>query len=274
MYDPEKIIARANEVIKNLTGGLKPEAAIILGSGLSEISQSWDEINNIPYGYIPGFPVSGIKGHDGILKIVKIEGKIVFLFCGRSHLYEGVNSNKLGFSVRLAHKAGARYILGTCAAGSLKEEYFPGTIVTITDHINLSGENPLAEVAVPEGFDRFPNMSNVYSYSKKVAINDIAKAEFINYRQGVYAYVSGPTYETPAEAKMLALLGADIVGMSLVPEAVTAAQLKMEFSALGCVTNYTGAVERKELKHDDVIVAARDMLKPLSKIITELFKEL
>lgn len=273
MYDPEKIIARANEVILTLTGGLSPEAVIILGSGLNEISKTWEEVNSIPYGYIPGFPVSKIKGHDGVLKIVKIEGKLVYLFCGRSHLYEGVPSNKLGFAVRLAHKAGAKYVLSTCAVGALKEEYFPGTIVTISDHINLSGENPLAGVVVPEGYERFPGMSTVYSFTKKVQINDIAKSQFINSRQGVYAYVSGPTYETPAEAKMLALLGADIVGMSLVPEAVTAAQLKMEFSALGCVTNYTGAVDSQELNHDDVIVAAKDMLKPLAKIITLLFRE-
>ena len=273
MYDPEKIIARANEVIMTLTGGLKPEAAVILGSGLSEISENWEEVNSIPYGYIPGFPVSKIKGHEGVLKIVRISGKVVYLFCGRSHLYEGVPANKLGFSVRLAHKAGARYALATCAAGSLKEEYFPGTLVTITDHINLSGQNPLAGVVVPEGYNRFPTMNDVYSYEKKVKINEIAKADFINYRQGVYAYVCGPTYETPSEAKMLAMLGADVVGMSVVPEAVTAAQLKMEFSALGCVTNYTAAVDNTELKHDDVIVAAKDMLKPLATVITELFLE-
>lgn len=195
-------------------------------------------------------------------------------FSGRAHLYEGHSAQRLGMAVRIAAACDVETLVSTCAAGSLREEIQPGGLVVIVDHINLSGTNPLIGIGAGSGETRFPNTSNLYNERLVNFSVAAAKRLGIPCHTGVYVWVAGPSYETPAEARMLSLLGGDVVGMSLVPETLTAAALGLRVLAIACVTNQAPGTGKRKVSHDRVLEAAKRMVGPLQQIVSEVAPEL
>ena len=206
------------------------DAAVILGSGLSEYARSRPNAVELPYEGIPGFPVPQVAGHGGSLFSVGVGDRSVLLFAGRVHAYEGWSMADVVFGVRTAVASGARRVLLTNAAGGVNDAFSPGDLVMISDHLNLDGRNPLTGPNDDRLGPRFPDMSEVYSRALRRRLAEIFRAEGITPHEGVYAWFSGPTYETPAEVQMAKTVGADLVGMSTVPEGSVPCRCRMRRS--------------------------------------------
>lgn len=267
--DLQKEAIEGAEAVRNAFGEKSPTTAVILGSGLSAIADGFIEYE-IPYTQIPGMPQSGVAGHAGVLRLGRREDSQTLFFCGRSHFYEGFPMSRLGMSVRIAYELGVRTVVSCCAVGSLRKEIEPGTIVAVRDHINTIGINPLRGTIPPEGRPYFIDPSTTYDTALIQQIENSAADAKCPVDSGVYAWVSGPTYETPAESKMLARLGGDVVGMSLVPESLTARQLDMKAVGLACVTNYAPGVGSEPSDHDDVLAVAEGFIEPLRTMIAKM----
>src|SRR5690606_31197616 len=215
----------------------QPTIGMILGSGLGSLA---DEIENaivIPYNEIPHFARSEAVGHANELVIGQLMGKTVVAMKGRFHYYEGFSLDEVTFPVRVMKALGVENLLITNACGAVNTSFKPGDLMLITDHINLVGTNPLIGMNNPEVGTRFPDMSEVYNKALRGIASDIAKDKNITLHDGVYAWWSGPTYETPAEIRMIRTLGADAVGMSTVPEAIVANHGGMKVLGISCLTN-------------------------------------
>lgn len=230
------------------------EWAVVFGSGLTPQNISTD--SEIPYSSIPGFPVSTVRGHEGTLKTCRIQKRNVALFCGRFHYYEGHSQTEAAYPVFFAKALGCSRIILTNAAGSLRHSLKPGKIVWIRSHINISGLNPLRGLDISEIYKTlninetatpFIPLNDAYSMLK--ATKRAAARLRMKVYEGVYAYHPGPAYETPTEAALYAKLGADIAGMSTVPEVIVARLLKMEVAAFSVVTNYSG----RNSSHEEVL---------------------
>ncbi len=225
------------------------EIAVVLGSGLGSFAGSVKGVR-IPYSSISSFPVPSVAGHAGLLVL----GGNVAVLSGRVHSYEGRPMDDVVFYVFLLHRLGVRRLILTNAAGGINTLFSPGDLVLVKDHLNLTGSNPLRGPNPGLG-PRFPDMSEVYSATLRAAAQSAAGAVL---REGVYAGLSGPSYETPAEIRMLASLGADMVGMSTVPEAISARYLGMEVLGISCITNMAAGVLNKPLDHEEVIQRGRE----------------
>jgi purine-nucleoside phosphorylase len=216
-----------------------PEIAVVLGSGLSVAFEDIKGIN-IPYKRIPRFPIPKATGHPGSILIARLGGREILFFKGRLHCYEGYSSAQAALPARIAKGLGAKILIVTNAAGGLNPRFRPGDIMAIKDHINLMGENPL------RGRPNFIDMGRVYEVER---LKKAARRVGITLRQGVYAAVPGPSYETPAEVRMLRRLGADAVGMSTVPEVIQAVALDLHVMGISVITNSAG----KKTTHDAVL---------------------
>lgn len=267
MIDFREEIKSALVVIRSRLGAPDAGAALVTGSGLAGVIDAGHILAALDYGDIPCLPEPTVPGHNGKLGLVEFATRRFLFFNGRAHLYEGQPVQRLGMAVRIAAAVGAKAIVSTCAVGSLKPEIPTGTIVVVDDHINFTGADPLTGVAPPDGGERFPDTSRLYTRSFIQAALDAAGQRGISCVSGTYAWVSGPSYETPAETRALAGLGADVVGMSLVPETLIAAQLGLKVLALGAVTNLAPGLEEKTLCHSDVLKAGESMVEPLARII-------
>ncbi|RKD27142.1 purine-nucleoside phosphorylase [Caminicella sporogenes DSM 14501] len=231
----------------------KPEIGLILGSGLGSIGNQIEDAEYYPYDEIPNFPVSTVEGHAGRLVIGKLEGKQVIAMQGRFHFYEGYHMKEVTFPVRVMKLLGIKTLIVTNAAGAVNTSYTPGDLMLIKDHLNLAGNNPLIGKNLDEFGPRFPDMSNAYDLDLRKKVKEIAKSLNINLQEGVYACMTGPSYETPAEIRMLRTLGADAVGMSTVPEVLVAVHSGLKVIGVSCMTNMAAGILEQPLDHSEVM---------------------
>jgi len=251
---------------------LKLEIGLILGSGLSSVAEAVTEKVRIPFVEIPNFLKSTVEGHKGELVIGKIFSKNVFIMAGRIHFYEGHTLKDVTYPVRLMKHLGISKIIITAAVGAINKKFKPGDIMLITDHINFMGDNPLIG---PEGAlqgTRFPDMSTIYKNELFEKAEDVASGLKLKIQKGVYLAAAGPSYETPAEIKMARKLGADVVGMSTVPEAIVANHCGMKVLGISYISNMAAGILKQPLTHKEVIEAGKNIEIKLSSYIKEICK--
>jgi purine-nucleoside phosphorylase len=265
----------AIELIQSQTP-LRPSVAVVLGSGLGAFAESVTEAVRIPYSAIPGLPASTAVGHKGELVIGRLEsrGTPIAVMSGRFHLYEGYTAREVTAGIRLFHALGVRSVVLTNAAGGINLHYARGALVAISDHINLQGDNPLAGPNEDALGPRFPDMTEAYSRRLRILARQTAAEFGISLHEGVYAGLLGPSYETPAEIRFLKIIGADLVGMSTVAEAITANHMGMEVLGISCVTNVAAGLSSEKLNHEEVLEIGRRVsgtfLQLLSAILAKL----
>jgi purine-nucleoside phosphorylase len=245
--------SRAADAVRRHVGTLdEPALAIVLGSGLGGLATRIQDATAVEFGDIPGFPSATVAGHAGRLIVGRLTGRSVVALAGRFHMYEGHDAAHAGFPVRVLHALGARTLFVSNAAGGINPEFAPGDLMILTDHLNLMFRNPLVGALVA-GDMRFPDMSAPYDSGLASLLRDQAASLGMTMREGVYCGLLGPTYETPAEVRMLRVLGADAVGMSTVPEVVVARAIGMRVAGVSCITNLASGVSPTPLSHAEVI---------------------
>jgi purine-nucleoside phosphorylase len=244
-----------------------PETAIILGSGLGGMVDLLDDASQIPYADIPNFPRPTVEGHAGQLHRGTLSNRRVWMLQGRFHSYEGHDLDAVTRPIRILQRLGLKTLILTAATGGLRTEWRPGQIVCISDHLNLLGSNPLRGPNDDRVGPRFPDMTEVYSSELRGLARDEANRLGIPLEEGVYACLPGPSYETPAEIRMLRTLGADVVGMSTVPEAIVARHGGTRVLAFALVTNAAAGVTGSPITHDEVIEAGREAGPRLGSLI-------
>lgn len=255
---------------------VKPRVGVILGSGLGPVADWVEDPVVVPYGDIPGFPCTTVPGHQGQLVLGTMEGVPVAMMKGRPHIYEGYTPPQVGFPVRLLHALGVRVLVVTNAAGGLRPGLRVGTLMLLEDHINLPGlvgQNPLAGVLGDE--ERFVNMVGAYDPELRGVVREAAVAGDVRVASGVYVMVAGPTYETPAEARMLRQLGADAVGMSTVQEVVVARGLGMRVLGISCIANSVPEPSSQDgVDHHGVLAVAAAAAPDLAFLLRRLLAHL
>jgi len=245
------------DTIRHRIGDDAPEIAIILGSGLGGLADEIEDAVHVPYADIPGFPEATVVGHAGALVSDNLSGRRVLALSGRFHMYEGHPAALAGFPVRVLHALGARTLFTSNAAGGIRRNLAPGDLMIIEDHLNLTFTNPLIG-SLQEGDTRFPDMSDPYDRSLRALLHEIGDRLKIPLKEGVYACLTGPSFETRAEIRMLETLGADAVGMSTVPEVIVARAMGMRVAAMRCITNAATGTSDAPVLHVDVLdVTAR-----------------
>jgi len=252
--DPRAVAVAAAAGALRQRAGAAPEVAIVLGSGFGGLVAELADPIVIEYAGIPGFPATTVAGHRGALQVGELAGRRCALFAGRFHLYEGHDAATVALPVRAAIRWGARRLFVTNAAGGINRLLGAGDLMLIDDHINLMWDNPLVG-PVLEGEARFPDMSAPYDRDLMALAERVALAERIRLLRGVYCALAGPSYETPAEIRMLARLGADAVGMSTVPEVLVARAAGVPVLGLSLITNPAAGLAAGPLSHDEVMAA-------------------
>ncbi len=261
------------DYINMYTDYFRPEIAIILGSGLGELAERFNEIS-VPYSKIPDFVPSTIEGHKGALVFAEILGRKVVMMQGRNHYYEGYSMREITYPIKILKELGVKTVIITNAAGAVNKSFRPGDLMLITDHINMMGDNPLVGPNDERFGVRFPDMSAVYNKDLIRQFDKCAKDLKINLRRGVYIASSGPSYETPAEIEMFRILGADAAGMSTVPEAIVANYCGMRVLGVSCITNYASGISTKKLDHKEVIQTSASIRDRFIKLILTFIKEI
>ena len=229
-----------------------PRVAMILGSGLGALAEELDDSTSINYRDIAGFPVSGIEGHAGELVFGRLDGVDVVVMRGRAHFYEGWSMEEVTFPIRVFSLLGVDHLVVTNSAGGAHPDYVPGDLMIICDHLNLTGHNPLRGPNEGEFGPRFPDMTDPYDHKLRELIRTAASDLDIDVKEGVYAGMAGPTYETPAEVQMVRTIGGDAVGMSTVPEVIVANHCAMKVAGISCITNMAAGLSGEKLSHDEV----------------------
>lgn len=247
---------QAADAVRTRLGVQSPVAAIVLGSGLGGLADRVTGATRVPYGEIPGFHAPGVEGHRGELIRGMLGGREVLLLAGRFHMYEGHSAQVAAFPVRVVHALGAKVLFVSNAAGGINRAFPPGTLMMITDHLNLQFRNPLVGHLEP-GDVRFPDMSAPYAPRLQQLLDAAAAESGLALARGVYAGLLGPAYETPAEVRMLATMGADAVGMSTVPETIVARAIGMEVAGVSCITNPAAGISEAPLNHAEVMEEGR-----------------
>ena len=235
----------------------RPTLCVVLGSGLGDYADTLEDAQVIDYKDIPGFPQSTVPGHAGRLVLGKKHGVPLACMQGRFHCYEGYTPAETVIPLRALIRLGIKRLLITNAAGGINESFQPGDIMIITDHINFASLNPLAGPNLDEFGPRFPDMSFAYDKELVAALKEAAREHGIDVKMGVYAMMKGPSFETPAEIRALRVLGADAVGMSSVPEIITAAHAGVKSAALSCITNMAAGILNQPLTHEEVMETGR-----------------
>lgn len=251
-----------------------PEIGLILGSGLGALAEEMEDVTVIHYEEIPHFPVSTVEGHAGQLLMGRLKGKRAILLRGRFHLYEGYSAEQVVFPVRVMKALGVKTLIVTNASGGVNESFRAGDLMLIRDHLNLMFRNPLigpndAKIGV-----RFPDMSEAYSRRLLNLAREVARGNAIPLREGVYAAVLGPQYETPAEIRMIRTLGGDAVGMSTVPEVIAARHAGLEVLGISCVTNMAAGILNQPLSHREVMETAERVKDTFIQLLTGIVPEL
>lgn len=262
-------VQKAKECIKSIDSS-KIDLAIILGTGLGSIVNDIENKKIIKYKDIPGFPISTVLGHAGELIIGELMGKKVLALNGRFHYYEGYEMREVTFPVRVIKALGIEKIIVTNAAGGMNPNFSAGDLMIIEDHINLMGNNPLIGRNYEEFGPRFPDMSQAYNRELLKLAESCADKLNIKVQKGVYAAVSGPTYETPAELRMLRNVGGDAVGMSTVPEVIVANHMSMKVLGISCITDMALADNLEPLDHKKVVETANKAMVRFVSLVKEI----
>ena len=266
--------ARALEHIRRAAGDLEPRVAVVLGSGLGSVADEVEDARILPAAEIPGWPRSTAPGHAGRVVMGTLEGCPVILLQGRVHCYEGYSMQDVTFPVRVLGMMGVRQYVATNASGGVNPELVPGDIAAVRDHINLMGANPLVGPSEPRWNVRFPDMTHAYSPRLLELLDRAAAGAGLTLKRGVYAAFMGPSYETPAEVRMARTLGADLVGMSTVPEVVVANAMGMETAVLSCVANRASGMGDEHLTEEEVLRVMAESSRSLALLIRGLLRAL
>lgn len=259
----------AANYVKEKIIGRNPKVAIILGSGLGVLADEIEDSIRIPYREIPNFPVSTVSGHAGELIIGKINGVEILAMNGRVHFYEGYSMEQVTFPIRVFSLLGIEKLVLTNAAGGINTGYVPGSFMVIKDHINFSGVSPLRGKNLDEFGTRFPDMTEVYDRELTEKLREVIYKNTQKRYEGVYAFLQGPSYETPAEIKALRVMGADAVGMSTVPEAVVARHCGIRVVGVSCITNMAAGIIKVTLSHNDV----KEIVEKVKGTFKEIVKD-
>ncbi|MDT0630997.1 purine-nucleoside phosphorylase [Rubrivirga sp. S365] len=273
-FDPDLDAQQVDEAVAAIRArtDLRPDIVLVLGSGLGALADEVEDAVVISTADVPHYPQSTVEGHAGQLVLGHLAGRPVLVVQGRVHLYEGHAPRDLGFPVRLAHALGAGGLLLTNAAGGINPAFGPGTLMLISDHLNLAFASPLGG-AVARGETRFPDLSDPYSEAWREQARALALRERVAFREGVYVWVSGPSYETPAEIRFYAGAGADAVGMSTVPEAVQAAALGLPVLGISTITNPAAGLQDAPLNHEEVLEVGRQVRDRLATWVRAIVAE-
>ncbi|MBV6633107.1 MAG: purine-nucleoside phosphorylase [Alphaproteobacteria bacterium] len=253
-----------------------PRAVLVLGSGLSHIASAMQNSVTVPYSDIPNFIRANVEGHEGNLHMGWLGGAQVACLQGRQHLYEGPaeSMEALSITIRALQKLGADILFLTAAAGSLNRSMTPGSLMMVADHINLMGTNPLLGPNDDRVGPRFPNMHNAYDMDLRSWLIDIALGDNIFLHEGIYAGVLGPNFETPAEIRMMQTIGADAVGMSVVPECLIARHCDMRVAACAAITNFAEGVGPGSPTHEETLATADICSESLTRLLFGFFETL
>lgn len=251
-----------------------PEVALVLGSGLGALGEQIEDAISIAYGEVPGMPTSAVVGHAGRFRTGSLAGKRVIAMQGRVHLYEGYDAQQVVFGVRLMLRLGARTLIVSNAAGGIRADFQPGSLMLIEDHLNLTGHNCLRGPNDPALGVRFPDMSAAYDPELITRAQRVATEQGLPVTRGVYAGLLGPNYETPAEIRMLRTLGADAVGMSTVLEVIAARHMGARVLGLSCVTNLAAGLSSQPLSHTEVEQTAEASREQFSRLVKGVLSEL
>ena len=268
-----KEVTAATEAVRARLGSRRPAVAIVLGSGLGGLADRIGDAVRIPYGEIPGFPPPTVEGHKGELVAGTLAGTPVVAQSGRFHLYEGHEAATAALPVRVFAELGVRTLVVTNAAGGVRRSFAAGTLMLVTDHLNLTGRNPLVGEVCP-GETRFPDMTAPYDPALRALAREGAAALGLRLEEGVYAGLLGPTYETPAEVRMLERLGADAVGMSTVAEVIAARARAMRCLGFSLVTNPGAGISPTPLSHKEVMETAGLAGKELGRLVEGVVSEM
>jgi purine-nucleoside phosphorylase len=269
-------VSDAAAFLKSKLGSLAPRIGIVLGSGLGAVADSVADRTIIPYAEIPHFPQSTVEGHSGRIVAGLLGGSPVVVMQGRVHFYEGYSPGQVTFPMRVLGALGIESAVLTNAAGGIAEGYHVGQLVALSDHINLMGWNPLVgpnepRFAVkPAAGLRFTDMTEAYSKRLRLLAHEAASDEGFALAEGVYLAVSGPSFETPAEIRAFRALGATLVGMSTVPETIVARHMGIEVLGISCVTNLAAGLGAKQLSHEEVFEAGRQVEHRLAQLLERL----
>ncbi|MCV4230132.1 purine-nucleoside phosphorylase [Virgibacillus sp. LDC1] len=254
--------------------GVEPQVGLILGSGLGVLAELIENPVSIPYTDIPHFPVSTVEGHEGELLLGTIHNRPVVLMKGRFHMYEGYGPEVTAFPVRVMKELGVKSLLVTNAAGGINTSFEPGDLMLISDHLNMTGTNPLIGPNDPDLGVRFPDMSQAYSRQLRQLAKEVAVGQGVALREGVYAGLLGPTYETPAEIVMLRTLGADAVGMSTVSEVIVARHAGLEVLGISCISNMAAGILDQPLSHDEVMETAEKVREKFLALVMAIIPKM
>ncbi len=267
-------LQEAAAAIADLSGRKEHAAALVLGSGLGDYAAALPNAVAIPYATIPHFPTPKVEGHSGTLYSIDVDGKGALIFSGRVHFYEGWDLFDVVFGVRAAALAGCHTVLLTNACGGVSRGLSVGDLVAVSDHINLTGQNPLIGANDKRLGTRFPDVSDAYSGALRHEMKAAFDVADVSYKEGVYAWFTGPSYETPAEIEMVRRIGGDLVGMSTVPEAVALAHMGRRVGAISLVTNLAAGASNEPVTHEEVQEAAELAKSKFTHLINELLPRL
>jgi len=267
-------IDNAADFIRQKTDNRPPVIGLILGSGLGEIAEQIENATCISYHQIPDFPISTVEGHKGEMIIGDLAGKIVVALAGRFHYYEGYKISEVTIPVRVMQKLGMHTLLITNASGGINTGFIPGDLMLIKDHINFGFVNPLIGPNLDKFGPRFPDVSNAYDKDLQTLAKQSAAELGIALREGTYVFSSGPSYETPAEVKMLRWLGADAVGMSTVPEVLAAVHGGVKVLGISCITNMAAGILDQPLTHEEVIETTQKVKSRFIKLVRQIISRI
>lgn len=267
------IIEEAAAFIRSTTD-VRPEIGLILGSGLGVLGDELEDAVTIPYEDIPHFPVSTVEGHAGELLIGKLQGRSVVLMRGRFHMYEGYEPERTALPVRVMKALGVTTLLVTNAAGGVNLGYKPGNLMLISDHINLTGRNPLIGPNDNALGVRFPDMSDAYSLRLRKIAKETASELGFSVQEGVYVGLLGPNYETPAEIRMLRTLGVDAVGMSTVSEVIVARHSGIEVLGISCISNMAAGILDQPLSHEEVMETTEQVKEQFLSLVLSVIPKM
>lgn len=253
---------------------LTPQIGLILGSGLGSLTDEMTDSVEIPFESIPHFAKPTVEGHSGKLVVGNLNGVIVAALSGRYHFYEGYPLNVVTYPVRILGLLGVKKLILTNACGAVNMNFKPGELMLISDHLNLTFYNPLIGKNIDEFGPRFPDASEIYTKNLREVAKNAANELDIKLQEGVYAWWTGPSYETPAEIKMIRILGGDAIGMSTVPEALVASHMGMDILGISCLTNMASGILPQKLSHQEVLDVAKEVKTRFQTLVKKIVHEM